>query len=138
MTKSTTIQFASALTAWARVNQLEAMLSLPLSAEQPNINLAWNRIDELEAKLADLPEAQRTSTPPASKPNQPKAAPAAQSPSETDPIKPAPELTGLARATHANRDPEKASGKLIDAMPKTGWGRAARAQQAINNRKIKS
>jgi beta-phosphoglucomutase-like phosphatase (HAD superfamily) len=45
----------------ARINQLEALLSLSLSAEEPLIDKAWLRITELEKMLEDKP----TSAPPA-------------------------------------------------------------------------
>lgn len=93
------------------------------------------KIEELEDEL----DAKGTAAAPTSPPAKPKSAPPAKASSQAEPEKPATELRGIQRAAHAQRTGNTA--KPADppsALPTTGYGRAARAQQAINNRKNKS
>lgn len=133
MTKSTTIQFATAPQAWARVNQLESQLGLPLSAEETFIEKAWDRIEELEAQVAGK---STTAAPP-------KAAAAPSSKPLVDPLKHADpqvvaqlsrKMSGIERAAAAQREGRTA--KRVPAadfqMPATGWGKAARAQAKLD------
>jgi hypothetical protein len=133
MTKPTTIQFATAATAHARINQLEALLSLPLSAEQINIGLAWDRIDELEARQ----NSENKATTPTAKPAATRPAPKTEF---TDPLAHVTkdELRGIARAAAAQREGRTAKPTpKASTAPLTGVMRAAKAQQELN-RKNKS
>lgn len=127
MKPTTALEFKTAAQAHARINQLEASLGLPLSAQNPMINEAWDRIEQLETQLAAKP-----TTPPQAKPSAPAA-------SHVDPSAPAKkELHGVERAAAALREGRTAKPTPTgDGMPATGWGKAARAQEA-RNQKIKS
>jgi hypothetical protein len=125
MKPTTALEFKTAAQAHARINQLEASLSLPLSAENPVIDAAWDRIEQLEAQLA----AKSTAAPPAKTTTQ--AAPHVDAPAKK-------ELHGVERAAAALREGRTAKPTPTgDGMPATGWGKAARAQEA-RNQKLKS
>ncbi|MEY2499822.1 MAG: hypothetical protein QOI07_156 [Verrucomicrobiota bacterium] len=133
MTKPTTLQFATMATAHARINQLESLLGLPLSAEQPVIGKAWDEIDRLEALLAAKPTQPATPTTPAA-PTKP--TPAAND-EVTDPPTNAPqhELRGIARAAAAQREGRTAKPTpTVSAKLLVGIMRAAKGQEEINRR----
>jgi uncharacterized coiled-coil protein SlyX len=127
MKQTTALEFKTAAQAHARINQLEASLSLPLSALNPMINEAWDRIEQLEAQLA----AKSTAAPPTKT--------TTQTLSHVDPSAPAKkELHGVERAAAALREGRTAKPTPTgDGMPENGWGKAARAQEA-RNQKLKS
>jgi Holliday junction resolvasome RuvABC endonuclease subunit len=131
MTKPTTIEFATMATAHARINQLESLLGLPLSAAQPDqffIDKAWDEIERLEGQLAAKP-AQAAATPTTGKPV---AAPVAAA-EKVDPATSAIELRGVARAAAAQREGRTAKPTpSASAAPLIGVMRAAKAQEALN------
>ena len=89
------------------------------------------RIDELEAELAAKSDA--PAQPPAPAPAKAKIV---VPPTKADAPKSKPELRGVQRAAAAQREGRTQRPTLsASSVPETGWGRAARAQQAINNRK---
>jgi hypothetical protein len=110
----------------ARINQLEALLSLPLSAEESLIDNAWLRITELEKMLGDKP----TSVQPA------KSSPPKADATTVDP--PAAPLYGIARATAANASRKPAIPRP-DSAPLTGIRRAMAANVELQEaRKLKA
>lgn len=124
-----TIDYKTVAQTHARINQLEALLGLTLSAEEPVIDKAWLRIEELEKMLEEKPGA---TTPPAPKPSQSKAVPSA---GEADPIKPA-ELHGVMRAAAAQREGRTAKPTpKASTAPLTGVMRAAKAQDELNRQR---
>jgi hypothetical protein len=130
MTNST-LHYKSAAQCQARINQLEARLSLPLSAEVSCIDEAWLKIDQLEKMLADKSGSKGEPTATTQAP--PKAASPVRSVA-VDPEKPETELKGFARAAAAQREGRTQKPTAALAVPQTGWGRAARAQEKLNQK----
>jgi hypothetical protein len=127
--RTTTIQFATAATASARITQLQAQLGLPLTAAPQTIEQSWDLIEELETQLAakgDLVVA----TPA-------KATPAKVAPAIAKVTAAKPELFGIQRAAAALREGRTAT-PTASTVPLTGVMRAAAAQEKINARRNKS
>jgi len=110
----------------ARINQLEALLSLPLSAEEPLIDKAWLRITELEKMLEDK-GAPSTKCAPSKADTQPGA--------KADPS--AAPLYGVERATAANASRKPATPRP-DSTPLTGIRRAIAANAKLQAHTPKS
>jgi hypothetical protein len=124
--RNTTIQFATAATASARIAQLQAQLGLSLTATPPTIDQSWDLIEQLEAKLAE------TSSPASTAVAQHAATPTAK----VDPLaaKPDSSLFGVARAAAAQREGRTAKPTPTASSGLTGVMRAAAAQEQLNRK----
>lgn len=116
------LEYKTTRQAHARVNQLQGLLSLPLTAAATTIDGDWDEIARLEDLLAAKP------TTPAAAPKEAKVDPPIAKVA-------APQLTGLARAAAATREHRTQKPTVTgDLMPETGWGRAARATAKAQGR----